>query len=164
MRACLPTLARIPRRTFLLTAFAAVVLSGCSAGNDPVSASSTSPDKAPTTSAEASTPPPTAAETPAASALTLTVNGQQTELMPTDVYCSGTPGDIQHIIGKTNNQLPLVEAEKSNFAMVKIGQGAPHKTQQPDGISYGADSVTFVNVSLGSATLDGTMACTKWES
>lgn len=95
--------------------------------------------------------------------LTLTVGGDDTTIEPTDVYCSGSEGNIHHIIGKTNDGLPLVKAEDTHFAMVKTGHQRPYKAESPSGIDYGKDRVTFDDTSLGSATLNGTMTCTEWE-
>jgi|GEM_PF-3294496 len=95
--------------------------------------------------------------------LVLTVRGEKTTIEPTAVYCSGAPGNIRHIIGKTNNGLPLVKAEGTRFAMVKTGQQRPYKAESPDGIEYHKDRVTFNDTELGSATLNGSMACTDWE-
>lgn len=82
---------------------------------------------------------------------------------PTDVYCSGKPGSLRHIIGKTNNELPLVKAEGTDFVMVKVGQGRPFKANHPKGVDIGDESVTFDGTELGTAVLDGTMTCTDWE-
>ncbi|WP_436326737.1 hypothetical protein [Brevibacterium sp. FAM 27836] len=82
---------------------------------------------------------------------------------PTDVYCSGKPGSLRHIIGKTNNELPLVKAEGTDFVMVKVGQGRPFKANHPKGVDFGDESVTFDGTELGTAVLDGTMTCTDWE-
>lgn len=95
--------------------------------------------------------------------LTLTVDSEKTTISPTDVYCSGEPGDIHHIIGKTNNQPPLVKAEESDFVMAKTGHGKPFKANQPKGVSYTEKGVSFDETSLGSAVLNGTMTCTEWE-
>ena len=97
------------------------------------------------------------------SKLTLDTGEKTVTIEPTDVYCYGEPGNLQHIIGKTNNELPLVKAEGSDFVMVKIGQGKPFKTNQPSGVDFGDESVTFDGTEVGSATLDGTMTCTDWE-
>ena len=97
------------------------------------------------------------------SKLTLDTGEKTVTIEPTDVYCSGEPGSLRHIIGKTNNELPLVKAEGSDFVMVKIGQGKPYKTDQPSGVDFGDESVTFDGTEVGSATLDGTMTCTDWE-
>src|SRR5699024_4989948 len=45
------------------------------------------------------------------SKLTLDTGEKTVTIEPTDVYCSGEPGSLRHIIGKTNNELPLVKAE-----------------------------------------------------
>src|SRR5699024_3457856 len=97
------------------------------------------------------------------SKLTLDTGEKTVTIEPTDVYCSGEPGSLRHIIGKTNNELPLVKAEGSDFVMVKIGQGKPYKTDQPSDVDFGDESVTFDGTEVGSATLDGTMTCTDWE-
>src|SRR5699024_5291520 len=47
------------------------------------------------------------------SKLTLDTGEKTVTIEPTDVYCSGEPGSLRHIIGKTNNELPLVKAEGS---------------------------------------------------
>ena len=104
------------------------------------------------------------ASRPESSSVTVDLGGDTTVVEPTDVYCSGEPGDIEHIIGKTDNQLPLIEVSGSHFAMVKLDQrGTPEKTQDPQDISYGEDWVTFTDATVGSATLDGSMVCTDWE-
>ncbi|WP_152349119.1 hypothetical protein [Brevibacterium sp. CFH 10365] len=105
-------------------------------------------------------------ESPDASAdtgLTLDTGGKTVTIEPTDVYCSGKPGSLRHIIGKTDNELPLVKAEGTDFVMVKVGEGRPYETNSPKGVNVGDESVTFDGTELGSATLDGTMTCTDWE-
>lgn len=97
------------------------------------------------------------------SELTLDTGGKTVTIEPTDVYCSGKPGSLQHIIGKTDDELPLVKAEGTDFVMVKVGEGRPYKTNSPKGVNVGDESVTFDGTELGSATLDGTMTCTDWE-
>lgn len=97
------------------------------------------------------------------SKLTLDTGEKTITIEPTDVYCSGEPGSLHHIIGKTNNELPLVKAEGTDFVMVKVGQGRPYKANNPSGVDVGDESVTFDGTEVGSATLDGTMTCTDWE-
>ncbi|WP_209326197.1 hypothetical protein [Brevibacterium renqingii] len=103
------------------------------------------------------------ADDSADSKLTLDTGEKTVTIEPTDVYCSGEPGSLQHIIGKTDNELPLVKAEGTDFVMAKIGQGRPFKANNPKGVDVGDESVTFDGTKLGSATLDGTMTCTDWE-
>ena len=95
--------------------------------------------------------------------LVVTVDGEETAIDPTAVYCSGSEGNIHHIIGKTDNGPPLVKAEGTHFAMVKTGHQRPYKAQSPDGVEYHKDRVTFTDTELDSATLNGTMVCTDWE-
>lgn len=100
---------------------------------------------------------------PKKSKLTLSTDSDEVTIEPTDVYCSGSPGNIDHIIGKTNDELPLVKAEKTKFVMVKTGHGRPYKANGPNGIDYGDKSVSFDETKVGTAVLNGTMACTEWE-
>lgn len=88
--------------------------------------------------------------------------GDTTTVEPTDVYCSGGPGKVRHLVAKTNHQLPLIKVEGTHFAMVKLDErGAPEKTNRPSGVTLGNDSVRFDHARIGSATLDGTLNCTK---
>src|SRR5699024_8960803 len=61
------------------------------------------------------------------SKLTLDTGAKTITIHPPAVYCAGEPGNLRHIIGKSNNEPPLVKAEGSDFVMVKIGQGKPYK-------------------------------------
>lgn len=161
-----------------ITAAAVLVLTGCSgedndgsdsadgAGNE--SSASSAPDQhtdagSPTSTENDDTDGNDTDGDDADTELTLTVGGDDTTIEPTDVYCSGSEGNIHHIIGKTNDGLPLVKAEDTHFAMVKTGHQRPYKAESPSGIDYGKDRVTFDDTSLGSATLNGTMTCTEWE-
>lgn len=98
------------------------------------------------------------------STVTLSTASEKVAIEPTDVYCSGEPGSISHIIGKTNNELPLIKVEKTEFVMVKTGHGRPYKTNGPNGIHYGENSVSFDGTEVGSAVLSGSMTCTEWEN
>lgn len=102
---------------------------------------------------------------PESSSVTVTINGEETVVEPTNVYCSGSPGNIEHIIGKVNNQIPLIKvAGDSEFAMVKLHrQGPPEKAERPSNISFGDEWVAFDDATIGSATVNGTMVCTQWE-
>lgn len=102
---------------------------------------------------------------PKSSKVTVALNGQEKVVEPTDVYCSGSPGNIEHIIGKVNNQIPLIKvAGDSEFAMVKLQrQGPPEKADSPSNISFGQEWITFKDTKIGSATLNGSMVCTQWE-
>ena len=101
---------------------------------------------------------------PTRSRITVTVDGTGTDINPDKVYCSGEEGNIRHIIGKTNDQPPLVEATPGEFAMVKTQeQGAPYKAENTTGITFGDTSATFDNVTMGAATVSGDLVCTDWE-
>lgn len=173
-------------RTRHLTATVAaatlLVLGGCAAddgeGSAPdtapagetAPAEETTPAEEPTEETPESTEPTETTEATGSSdaaadrELVLTVAGDEQVLEPTDVYCSGVEDNIRHIIGKTGNQLPIIEAEGREFAMVKTGPGKPYRKPQPAGVSYGEDSVTFDATELEvDAVLDGTMTCTEWE-
>ncbi|GAA1936970.1 hypothetical protein GCM10009689_16770 [Brevibacterium antiquum] len=97
------------------------------------------------------------------SKVTLSTDSEKVAIEPTDVYCSGEPGSIRHIIGKTNNEVPLIKVEKTEFVMVKTGHGRPYKSKGPNGIHYGENSVSFDGTEVGSAVLSGSMTCTKWQ-
>ena len=152
---------------------ALLVLTGCGEDATPgVSPSTQSPAATVTTTAEPTSPASTGTPTDdgssppspsSATALVLTVGGSATKIAPTDVYCTRSGDTIGHMIGKTANRPPLVEADGDDFVLVKLGNGAPYKAQRPSGVTYTADSVTFAKVTLGAATLDGTMVCTTFE-
>ncbi len=149
-------------RTRHLTATVAaatlLVLGGCAAddgeGSAPdtapagetAPAEETTPAEEPTEETPESTEPTETTEATGSSdaaadrELVLTVAGDEQVLEPTDVYCSGVEDNIRHIIGKTGNQLPIIEAEGREFAMVKTGPGKPYRMPQPTGISYDEDS------------------------
>lgn len=93
----------------------------------------------------------------------MSTDSEKVTIKPTDVYCSGDPGNIRHIIGKTDNELPLIKVEKSEFVLVKTGHGRPYKAKEPNGIDYGDNSVSFDETEVGSAVLNGSMTCTEWE-
>src|SRR5699024_11505825 len=95
------------------------------------------------------------------------VTGVQTCALPisTDVYCSGSPGNIEHIIGKVNNQIPLIKvAGNSEFAMVKLQQqGPPEKANNPSNITFGQESVTFKGTELEIGRASGRERGESWE-
>ncbi len=162
--------------TAVLAASALLVLTGCAnEQSEPTSTSSPSPDTVSEAPAETPTESTTPEATPtpseredespsqAPSPLELTTSSETITLDLTDVYCSGQPGQLHHLIGKTNHQLPLVEVTPGEFAMVKIGQGRPFKSPDPHGVTVIEDGITFADTSLGDATLNGTVTCTTWE-
>ncbi|WP_114855617.1 hypothetical protein [Brachybacterium sp. YJGR34] len=99
---------------------------------------------------------------PAAASLTLTTSEGTTTLALTEVRCSGAPGEIRHLIGTSDDQPPLVELTPGEFVMVKLGQERPYRATDPGGVALGQDGVTFAGTTVGGATLDGTVTCTRW--
>ncbi|MFG7946218.1 hypothetical protein [Streptomyces cacaoi] len=95
--------------------------------------------------------------------LKLTTPSGSTALAPTDVYCSGEPGELRHLIGRTNHRTPLVKVVPGEFAMVELGHGRPYKSSAPTGVSVEKDGITFAGTKLGNATLEGTVTCTRWQ-
>lgn len=150
------------QRNITLTAVALLVFAGCSA----------SPEASPepqTSASEVSTAPTTeeSAEAPDADSdpntVNVSLNGDTEDITFTDVYCSGPSGDIQNMIGKVNNQPPLLKVSGSDHVMLKMGPEQPYAAQVSDGITVDDDSVTFDEVSVSSAVIDGTMTCTSWD-
>lgn len=140
-------------------------LSGCS-GSTSSDSGQLETDDAQTQSSEAAeetSNEQTPTDDPEGSTLTLDTGEKTVTIEPTAVYCSGKPGSLHHIIGKTNDELPLVKAEGTDFVMAKVGQGRPFTANSPTGVDIGDESVTFEGTELGSAVLDGTMTCTDWE-
>jgi hypothetical protein len=158
----------VMRTTRLLPvlATALLALAGCANGaDDPAPAGSTpaggAAEDAPGTEDTGS--PRTKAPGKNPASLELGTPSGTTPITPTEVYCSGTPGHLRHLIGKTDHQPPLVEVSPDGFAMVKLGHGRPYKSSAPAGITVGKDSITFADTRLGEATLKGTVTCTRWK-
>ncbi len=163
----------------LATLALAAGLSACSADEEPTTAPET-PGETATTQDPASEEPadeaePTAEASPSQTApaddpaedpagLTVTLDGEKNTLDLTDVYCDGAPGSLEHAIGKTDNQPPLVEVAADGFVMVKVHrQGPPEKADSPAGVTIADESVTFDDAKIGGAVLSGTMTCTSWD-
>ncbi len=174
---------RIATSTTCTALIAAVVLAGCGATGDTSASTASNPSgtaSAPSTSTTMSTTTPEAARqssatstsstsgpveasTSAASALVFEVGGKKLNITPTEVYCAGQPGTISHIVGKTNQRPPLVEADGKRLVMVKVGNDRPFKTLSPTGVSYTRTAVSFDQVDVGGGVLTGTMTCTSFE-
>ena len=137
------------QRNITLTAVALLVFAGCSA------------------SPEASPEPQASAEGSDRSSDPNTVNvsidEDTEEITFTDVYCSGPSGDIQSIIGKVDNEPPLLKVSGSDRVMLKMGHEQPYTAQASDGLTIDDESVTFDEVSVSDAVIDGTMECTSWD-
>ena len=137
------------QRNITLTAVALLVFAGCSA------------------SPEASPEPQASAEGSDRSSDPNTVNvsidDDTEEITFTDVYCSGSSGDIQNIIGKVDNEHPLLKVSGSDRVMLKMGHEQPYTAQASDGLTFDDESVTFEEVSVSDTVIDGTMECTSWD-
>ncbi len=153
-----------------------LVLAGCSTPADAPGGASPSPQPVtvqspagPGAPQPATTPGPgsvtPSSEAPAQTAapLELTTAAGTTVIAPTAVYCSGSPGQLRHLVAKTNDQPPIVEVTPGEFAMVKLGRGQPFKSAAPSGMTVEDDSITFAGTALGDATLTGTVTCTTWQ-
>lgn len=158
------------RRTITLSFVTLLLLTGCSASPEVVpeseSSAETSTTPADPPSAEASTAPadaPTESNTPSLNTVTVSINGATQDITFTEAYCSGPTGDIRHIIGKVENRSPLLEVSDSDHVMLKIGNEKPYKGQVSEGLSITDETVTFADVSVGGAVIDGTMTCTSWD-
>lgn len=135
------------------------------AASEATTSDTPTPDASDDTAMETSDSDMNAAEEPTESEITVTVGGTDTVITPDQVYCSGEKGKLRHIIGKTNNQPPLVEATPGEFAMVKLDQkSAPYKAEKPAGITFGDKSATFDATVLGDATVNGSLVCSVWEN
>lgn len=151
-----------PQRNITLAAVALLVFAGCSA----------SPEDSPEpqgSASEVSTAPTTegSAEAPDTDSepntVDVSLDGDGEDITFTDVYCSGSSGDLQNIIGKVNNQPPLLKISGSDHVMLKMGQEQPYTAQVSDGLTIDDESVTFDGVSVSGAVINGTMECTSWE-
>lgn len=157
----------------VFAATALLALTGCAEEQAAPEATNSAATTAPSAAATDEPAEVTPAETPTTrpeddgsaetAPLKLTTPSGTTTLALTDVHCSGQPGHLHHIIGKTNHQLPLVELTPDEFAMVKVGQGRPFKTTDPAGVTIDNDGVTVADAAIGGATLNGAMTCTTWE-
>lgn len=98
------------------------------------------------------------------SKVSIDLGGNVTDFAPAHVYCKGKPDAIHHVAAKAERGLPIVEFTPGEFAMVKIQQqGAPEKTNSPDGITVSGESITFDHAKIGNATVTGTLTCTTFE-
>lgn len=150
------------QRNIPLAAVALLVFAGCSASPEESSepqASASEVSTAPTTE-EPAEAPETDSEP---NTVNVSLDGDAEDITFTDVYCSGSSGDIQNMIGKVNNQPPLLKVSGSDHVMLKMGQEQPYTAQVSDGLTLEDESVTFDEVSVSGAVIDGTMECTSWD-
>lgn len=148
------------QRNIILAAVALLVFAGCSASPEASPeprASASEVSAAPTT--EGSAEAPGSESDP--NTVNVSLDGDTEDITFTDVYCSGPSGDIQNMIGKVNNQPPLLKVSGSDQVMLKMGQEQPYTAQVSDGLTLDDESVTFDEVSVSGAVINGTMECTS---
>ena len=174
---------RTPSALSVLAVTGLLALTGCSSDSDG-SATTTAPDtivEVSTTGAPETTVRPerttiTAAriedstpvtvgpiEGPDTSQIVVSISATSSVITPDAVNCSGEKGNIRHIIAKTNNQPPLVEATP-DFVWIKLDRSrATYRSEDPIGMTFDDTSVTFLDVTMGDAVVNGTLVCTDWE-
>lgn len=151
------------QHNIILAAAALLVFAGCSASPE------ASPEPETASAGEVSVAP-TAEESAEAletdsdpNTVNVSIDEDTEDITFTDVYCSGSSGDIQNIIGKVNNQPPLLKVSGSDHVMLKMGHEQPYTAQVSNGLTLEDESVTFDEASVSGATIDGTMECTSWD-
>ncbi|MGO1390026.1 MAG: hypothetical protein ACTHUZ_07905, partial [Brachybacterium alimentarium] len=92
--------------------------------------------------------------------LTITLDGEDTEITPDIVRCSGGGGSIRNVVIKSQSGLPLVKVTPGEFAMVKMNnRGEPEKSSSTADITAEDGTVSFDEASIGGAVVDGTVTC-----
>lgn len=92
--------------------------------------------------------------------LTISLDGEDTEITPDIVRCSGGGGSIRNVVIKSQSGLPLVKVTPGEFAMVKMNnRGEPEKSSSTADITAEDGTVSFDEASIGGAVVDGTVTC-----
>lgn len=92
--------------------------------------------------------------------LTITLDGEDTEITPDIVRCSGGGGSIRNVVIKSQSGLPMVKVTPGEFAMVKMNnRGEPEKSSSTADITAEDGTVSFDEASIGGAVVDGTVTC-----
>lgn len=104
---------------------------------------------------EAAEEPDTATDT-----LTISLDGEDAEITPDIVRCSGGGGSIRNVVIKSQSGLPMVKVTPGEFAMVKMNnRGEPEKSSSTADITAEDGTVSFDEASIGGAVVDGTVTC-----
>ena len=147
------------KRNITLAVATLLLPTGCSASPETVP-ESVEP------SAEVSTAPAEAtsdSDDSSPNTVTVSIDGETQDITFTDAYCSGPTGEIRNIIGKVENRPPLLKVSGSDHVMLKLGNEKPYESQVSEGLNIHDDAVTFADVSVAGAVIDGTMTCTSWD-
>lgn len=150
------------KRNIIITAATLFLFAGCSAAPETPPEPEDSTTEASTAPAEAS---PTEALEESSSnpnTLTVTIDGATQDITFTDAYCSGPEGNIKNIIGKVDNRPPLLKVSGSDHVMLKMGNEKPYENHVSEGLTFTDNDVTFDDVTIQGAVVDGTLACTSW--
>ena len=92
--------------------------------------------------------------------LTISLDGEDTEITPDIVNCHGGGGSIRNVVIKSHSGLPLVKVTPGEFAMVKMNnRGEPEKSSSTADITAEDGTVSFDEASIGGAVVDGTVTC-----
>ena len=92
--------------------------------------------------------------------LTISLDGEDTEITPDIVRCSGGGGSIRNVVIKSQSGLPMVKVTPGEFAMVKMNnRGEPEKSSSTADITAEDGTVSFDEASIGGAVVDGTVTC-----
>ncbi|WP_344681535.1 MULTISPECIES: hypothetical protein [Actinomycetes] len=96
--------------------------------------------------------------------LEVTLGGETHRVAPSEVLCSGPPGEVHHLIATTGDDSSRVEVAGEDFAQVRLeGAERPQETTSPDGIELGEAQVEFATAAVGDAEVEGTLHCSEWE-
>ncbi|HIW46945.1 MAG TPA: hypothetical protein H9884_08615 [Candidatus Yaniella excrementigallinarum] len=169
------------KRNIAIAAAALLLMTGCSTTQETSPESEESAAEASTAPAEVTAPEDDAETTEEAApeenaesspdsdaesdsnTVSVTIDGETEEITFSDAYCSGPQGEIKNIIGKVNNRPPLLKVSGSEHVMLKMGEERPYESQVSEGLDISGETVTFDEVSVEGATIDGALTCTSWD-
>lgn len=151
------------KRNIIITGATLFLFAGCSASPETPPEPEEATTEASTAPAETSTTEASEDTSSDPNTLTVTIDGEAQDITFTDAYCSGPKGDIKNIIGKVDNRPPLLKVSGSHHVMLKMGNEKPYKSDVSEGLTFTDNDVTFDDVTIAGAVVDGTLACTSWD-
>src|SRR5699024_8013558 len=95
--------------------------------------------------------------------VSVTIDGETEEITFSDAYCSGPQGETKNIIDMVNNSLPHLKVSCSEDVFLKMSDERPYESQVSEGLDISGETVTFDEVSVEGATIDGALTCTSWD-